>query len=113
MPLLTKQLVDSKAISREQATAIESELKSNPEKTEEELLVARGLIEEGKLFELKGQILGIPFVSDPPEDISLEILQTVPEETAKFYRMIPLGQKKVGSTDRNGQSRRLEGAGGA
>ena len=94
MSFLTKQLIISKAITQEQAVAIETDLRNNPAKTEEELLLSSGLIEEGKLFELKSQVLGMPFVSSPPEDLSLEVLQTIPEETAKFYRMIPLGEKK-------------------
>lgn len=94
MSFLTKQLVDNKTITQDQASAIENELKNSSEKTEEELLVARGLIDETSLFELKGQILGISLVSVPPEDLSLEVLEIIPEGTAKFYRMIPLGKKK-------------------
>ncbi len=95
MSFLTKQLVDNKIINQKQADQIESEIKNNSQKTEEDLLVARGFVEEKKLFDLKSQWLGIPFVADPPENLSLEVLQTIPEETAKFYRMIPLGQKKT------------------
>lgn len=94
MPFLIKQLVDNKTISHDQALAVETELKNNPEKGEEEILIARGFIEEEELFGLKAQVLGIPFVAEPPENFSLEILQIIPEETAKFYRMIPLSRKK-------------------
>lgn len=93
MSFLTKQLVDDKIITHEQALAVEAELKNNSAKTEEEVLVAQGLIAEEKLFNLKSQILGVPFIANPPEDFSLEVLQAIPEETAKFYRMIPLDQK--------------------
>jgi type IV pilus assembly protein PilB len=94
MSFLAKQLADSKIISQEQSAAIEAELKNNPGKTEEDLILSRGLIDEEKLFKLKSEMLGIPFISIQPENISLEILKTIPEETAKFYRMIPLGEKK-------------------
>ncbi len=94
MPLLTKQLVENKIITQEQADAVELELAQDRQKNEETALVERGLIEENELFELKSRLLAIPFVSDPPEGNQLEVLQTIPEETAKFYRMIPLGQKK-------------------
>jgi len=69
-------------------------MKNNPNKTEEEVLISKGLIAEDDLFKIKGEILGIPFVSTPPEEMSLEVLKTVPEETAKFYRMIPLNEKR-------------------
>jgi type IV pilus assembly protein PilB len=94
MSFLAKQLADSKIISQEQSAAIEAELKNNPGKTEEDLILSRGLVDEEKLFTLKSEMLGIPFISIQPENISLEILKTIPEETAKFYRMIPLGEKK-------------------
>ena len=74
---------------------MEVESRSDTGKTEEETLVAKGLVGEDDLFRLKGELLGLPFVSVAPEDISLEILKTIPEETAKFYRMIPLGEKKA------------------
>jgi type IV pilus assembly protein PilB len=94
MSFLTKQLVTNKIINQDQAAAIDNELKNNPGKTEEDLILEQGLIEEEKLFKLKSEMLGIPFISVPPEDVSLEILKTIPEETAKFYRMIPFGEKK-------------------
>jgi len=46
------------------------------------------------LFKIKGEILGIPFIATPPEEVSLETLKIIPEETAKFYRMIPLEEKR-------------------
>jgi type IV pilus assembly protein PilB len=95
MSFLIQQLVDGGVITGAQAEQIESDIKSNPGKTEEEMIIARGFVEEKKLFNLKSQWLGIDFISDPPEDLSLEILQTIPEETAKFYRMIALGRKKA------------------
>jgi len=94
MSFLLQQLVSAKIITLSQAQTIEADLKNNPDKSQEELLITGGLVEEEKLFEFKSRTLKIPFVPSPPEDISLEILQTIPEETAKFYRMIPLGEKK-------------------
>jgi type IV pilus assembly protein PilB len=94
MSFLTKKLVDNKIIDAEQAAAVEAEVAKNPAKTEEEILVARGMVGEEELFQIKSATLGVPFVAVQPEDISLEVLKTIPEETAKFYRMIPLGEKK-------------------
>ncbi len=95
MSFLIQQLVDGGVITGAQAEQIESDIKTSSGKTEEEMIIARGFVEEKKLFNLKSQWLGIDFISDPPEDLSLEILQTIPEETAKFYRMIALGRKKA------------------
>lgn len=96
MSFLTQQLINVGIISREQSAKLESDLKNNPGKTEEEMIISRGLVEEKKLFKLKSKWLGIDFIAESPEDLSLEILQTIPEDTAKFYRMIPLGKKKGG-----------------
>lgn len=94
MPFLITQLIERNLLTSEAAVGIEEELKNNPSKTEEEILISKGLIAEEDLFKIKGEILGIPFISTPPEEMSLETLKTVPEETAKFYRMIPLSEKK-------------------
>ena len=94
MPFLITQLIERNLLTPDAAVGIEEELKNNPSKTEEELLISKGLIGEEDLFKIKGEILGIPFISVLPEDVSLETLKTVPEETAKFYRMIPLSEKK-------------------
>ncbi len=94
MPFLITQLIERNFLTPDMAVGIEEELKNNPNKTEEEVLISKGLIAEDDLFKIKGEILGIPFVSTPPEEMSLEVLKTVPEETAKFYRMIPLNEKK-------------------
>ncbi len=96
MSFLTQQLINAGVISQEQSAKLESDLKNNPGKTEEEIIISRGLVEEKKLFKLKSEWLGIDFIGESPEDLSLEILQTIPEDTAKFYRMIPLGKKKGG-----------------
>ena len=95
MLFLTQQLIDAGAITAEQAAKVEAELAKDSGKTEEEVIIAQGFVEEKKLFELKSRWLGISLILDPPEDLSLEILETIPEETAKFYRMIPLGKKRV------------------
>lgn len=94
MPFLIKQLIGRNLLTSDAAVQIENELRENPGKSEEELLLAKEIIGEEELFKIKGEVLGIPFISIPPEEISLETLKTIPEETAKFYRMIPLSDKK-------------------
>jgi len=94
MSPLTDQLLKEKLINQQQADAIEAELKQTNQKTEEELLIASGISEEA-VFSAKARLLNIDLVKTPPEEISLEILETIPEETAKFYFTIPLGKKKM------------------
>lgn len=93
MTFLIDQLLKKKAISQEQAAALEADLKKGNKKPEE-LILERGLMAEEKLFDFKSEFLKIPLVKTLPEDIKLDILETVPEETAKFYHTIPLGKRK-------------------
>lgn len=72
---------------------VEAELKKGNLKPEE-IILEKGLLSEDILFALKSELLAIELVRSIPEDISLEVLETIPEETAKFYRAIPLGKKK-------------------
>ena len=93
MTFLIDQLLKKNIISQEQAAALEADLRKSNAKPEE-LIMERGLLEEEKLFDLKSEFLKIPLVKTLPEDIKLEILETIPEETAKFYHAIPLGKRK-------------------
>ena len=94
MASLINFLVGKNLLTAEQAAGFEAELKANPKKTEEELLLEGGGLDEETLFRAKAMMLGIELVKAPPEELSLEILETVPEETAKFYFAIPLGKRK-------------------
>ncbi len=87
-------LLNKKIVTREQVAAIEPDLKKGDKKLEE-ILLEKGLVKEDVLFELKSELLGIPLVKAAPDNISLETLETIPEETAKFYHAIPLGKKKT------------------
>ena len=54
----------------------------------DDVLVAEGLISEGKLAELKAYILGIPFVNLEKKDIPSETLKIIPEPIARRHNII-------------------------
>lgn len=89
---LIQQLVKNKLLSKEESASLEFEVK-NSGKKEEEIILERKLIPEETLFVLKSEILKIPLVT-PQEDIPLKILEFIPEDSAKYYQMIPLSQKE-------------------
>jgi type IV pilus assembly protein PilB len=62
-------------------------------KKEEEVLLKSKLISEQDLFNLKSQFLKIPIKEVLIEEILLPILESIPEETAKYYQMVPLSKK--------------------
>jgi len=86
---LIQQLVKKKVLEKAKATALEYEVKTSGRK-EEEVILERKIVNEDFLFGLKSEELKIPFKTVSPKEVSLEVLETIPEESARYYRMIPL-----------------------
>ncbi|MDD5145528.1 MAG: GspE/PulE family protein [Candidatus Pacebacteria bacterium] len=90
MPILIQQLLKKGLLDKEKAASLEYEVK-NSGKKEEEVILEKQLVSEVVLFALKGEELKIPFKEDvPAEEVSLTLLEMIPEESAKYYKMIPL-----------------------
>ena len=90
---LIQQLLKQGVIDKEQATSLEFEVRESG-KSEEELLIEKKLVQEDFLFSLKSQNLKIPLKEVVAEEVPLETLELIPEETAKYYQMIPLLKKE-------------------
>jgi len=92
MQTLIQQLVKKGTIDKEKAASLEFELSSSRKK-EEELILEKGIVPESFLFGLKAENLKIPLKTDiMPEDVLLKVLELIPEESAKYYQMIPLAK---------------------
>jgi len=89
---LVQQLVKKGILDKEKATTLEFEIKERG-LIEEELILERGICSEDFLFNLKSENLKIPLKRVRAEEVPLEILESIPEETAKYYKMIPLAKK--------------------
>ena len=59
----------------------------------EEALLSQKLVDEETLFSLKSEALKVPLKKIAAEEIPLRVLELIPEDSAKYYRMIPLGQQ--------------------
>lgn len=92
MPTLLQQLVKKGILEKEKATSLEFEIKSSG-KREEELILEREIVSEDFLFGLKSENLKIPLKKIVIEDIPLKILEKIPEESARFYKTIPIAKK--------------------
>ncbi len=92
---LIEQLVQKGILDKEKGLALIEELRSLG-KNEEEIILEKEILPEDKLFELKSEILKIPLKKILPEEISPEVLKIIPEETAKYYKIVPL--EKTGET---------------
>ncbi|PJB99227.1 MAG: hypothetical protein CO077_02845 [Candidatus Nealsonbacteria bacterium CG_4_9_14_0_8_um_filter_35_12] len=92
MPSLVQQLLKKNIIDKEKATSLEFEIKNSGRK-EEEVILEKKIVPENSLFILKSENLKIPLREVSPEDVPLKILEIIPEESAKYYQMIPIGRK--------------------
>jgi len=92
MPTLIQQLVKKGILEKEKANALEFEIK-NSRRKEEEVILERRVTSESFLFGLKSENLKIPLKKVTPEEVPLKVLELVPEESARFYQMIPIAMK--------------------
>jgi len=92
MPTLIQQLVKKGILEKEKAGPLEFEVK-NSGKKEEEIILDRGIISENFLFNLKSENLKVPLKEVVAEEVPLKILELIPEESAKYYKMVPLFRK--------------------
>lgn len=87
---LLKQLVQRGIIkSQEKIASLEYEIKESSQR-EEEIILKEGIVSEPILFSLKSEILNIPLREVPADQVVLETLELIPEETARYYQMIPI-----------------------
>jgi len=89
---LLQQLVQKGILEREKAATLEYEIKSSG-KREEEMILGKGILSEDALFELKSESLKIPLKRVAFENVPLETLELIPQDSAKYYQMIPLEKR--------------------
>ena len=94
---LLQELFAQGIISESEANAFEKKAKDSG-KTEEDIILAKKIVPEDYLFELKSKVLGIPLQKIKPEDVSSDVLELMPEEASLNYKMTPLSKKKDGKT---------------
>jgi len=98
---LLDALVEKKVINPDDISAIKAEAKKAGLSIEQ-TLINRG-INETQILEVKGKELDIPVRSLKNVDIPGKILEYIPEESARHYRLVPMGVKdgvlEVGITD--------------
>lgn len=92
MSFLVQQLLKKEIIDKEKATSLEFEIK-NSGKKEEEVILEKRVVDEIFLFNLKSENLKIPLKEINVEDVPLNILELIPEESIRYYNMIPLSKE--------------------
>jgi type IV pilus assembly protein PilB len=91
MPYLIQKLLKKGLIDKDRASAFETEIKAKNKK-EEEVLIDSGLINEKQIFQLKSEEIKVPLKEILVEEVPLKILELIPEDSARFYKMIPLAK---------------------
>lgn len=90
---LLKLLVQKNMLAQETAAQLTGEAASL-NRSVEDLLVERNLVEEELLFQVKAEALQIPLRHVEAKEIPLKVLELIPEDSAKYYRMVPLSKKE-------------------
>jgi type IV pilus assembly protein PilB len=88
---LLKELIKKGILDKEKADNSKEELRASGQNVED-FLIAKRLVSEHDLFSLKAEILKLPLKDVDPKDIKLEVLELVPEETSKYYKMVALSR---------------------
>ncbi|MSR70442.1 type II/IV secretion system protein [Candidatus Kaiserbacteria bacterium] len=100
MNLLTL-LADAAVIPKERVPELEAELKKQD--TEPEQALVKAGIALADILKAKGDYYGVPTREVGEKSVPFDILGLVPEESARHYRLVPLGEAEgaleVGITD--------------
>ncbi len=92
----TMSLIDAllrlKKITPEKAEELKEEVKTS-QKSEEEVILKEKIVPEDFLFQLKSQQLKVPFREVFPEDVVLKVLELIPEDSVKYYKMVPINER--------------------
>lgn len=84
---IVQTLISTNKLTQEQWVEIEQEAKK--EGTEpEEILIKKNIVSENDLGQIKAELFNLPFVDLGELDISLEVLNTIPQAVAENYHLI-------------------------
>ncbi|MCP6719502.1 MAG: GspE/PulE family protein [Patescibacteria group bacterium] len=90
---LIDELAKKGVLEKDKLDSLKEEIKTSGKK-EEEIILARRVVSEDFLFNLKSEYLKVPLKEAvDPNEISLEVLEMIPQETAKNYNMVSLAKK--------------------
>lgn len=84
-------LADEGVIKKKEVNEIESEAKEKGLDVED-LLAMHG-VDEGKMLKFKSSYLHVPSASVDSKDVTFDILKYIPEESASFYKFVPIAVK--------------------
>jgi type IV pilus assembly protein PilB len=90
--MIIEELVKRGILKKEEEQKLKREIETLG-KREEEVILDKKILSEEELFSLKSEILKIPLKQFDPKEIPPEILKEIPEETAEFYKIVPISKR--------------------
>lgn len=92
--IFTQKLIEKNIIDKKKAKELEESFK-NFDGSEEKFLLTNKIVDEKTLNELKSDIFHMEFFpGSETMEIANEVLSLIPEESARFYKIIPLALKE-------------------
>lgn len=89
---LVQQLAKKGLLEKDKIASLEYEIKDSGRK-EEEVILEKRIVSEDFLFSLKSENLKIPLKKVYPDDVPLQALEIIPEDSARYYQIIPISIK--------------------
>jgi type IV pilus assembly protein PilB len=91
---LLGRLIEKGFLDTEKAKTIEQEV-TKGNKIKEEILLEEKIISESELFQIKSEVVNLPFRDDVDvEKISEDLLRLIPEDSANYYKMAAIGKEE-------------------
>lgn len=87
------QLLEKNLLKKERVEQVQKEIAATGEKAEE-ILVKRNLIDEDLLFKTKSEAEKIQLKDIVSTEVPLKILEVIPEDSARYYKMVSLASDK-------------------
>jgi type IV pilus assembly protein PilB len=88
--IFLQKLIEKKVITKEQGEALQNEFKDF-KGTEEDFIISKKIIKEGDFNRIKAEIFNMPFFENAEVlEVPNNVLVMIPEESARFYKIIPL-----------------------
>ncbi len=88
---ILQQLEDKRILTKESSQEVATLAKTSG-KSPEDILLEKRLVSEDMLYALKAEALGLQLRKVDVQEISLKALELIPEDSARYYKMVPLSR---------------------
>ncbi|MCX6737817.1 MAG: GspE/PulE family protein [Candidatus Parcubacteria bacterium] len=90
---LIDQLLKQKVIDKKTADSLVKDAEDSSQ-TIEEIILAKQIFPEDRLFQIKSEALNIPLKNVVAQDVPVEILELIPQDSAEHYKMVPIEKRQ-------------------